>query len=538
MSENSNSIYSNFEVEVKEVNSILGGPQTIHTLIFRRDMDPELVKTLTDLLDTDEVYNDPIKLSPTELYPFLKDIQSKIEQSGQYNLIELSYWLNEHFKDKIQQLERMNSDGKINFANLEQLFKVGTKSIGYIYDQPIGFIVNKTDRSVDSFGMPVFLITGKITVSRGDKFIQFDKTFSINSFGGAQFIKNLPIRPISDEELKMLTDRGRKYVKYALSANYVQYSGYMFKKTMYGLHKFKADGRIMIDPTGFSKKNPGYFNYRGVAECESVPEDLMFMCYPFTCGFNFNTKDWGELLIDNISDINFDNNAFDLVVLDESIKSMVKALVVNSTGTFSDIITGKSGGTIICLNGPPGVGKTILAQSISELLHKPLYSIGSGELGINAKELEAKLAEILEIAHAWDAIILIDEADIFMEKRSTNDLVRNSMVSVFLRLLENYQGIMFLTTNRPEHFDEAFKSRIGINIGYNELNEESRFKIWTNLLKASNVNISIEDIEKLSKTQMNGRQIKNCIRMGQCLAKESKEELSRQIIEKVIPFVI
>lgn len=37
---------------------------------------------------------------------------------------------------------------------------------------------------------------------------------------------------------------------------------------------------------------------------------------------------------------------------------------------------------------------------------------------------------------------------------------------------------------------------------------------------------------------MNGRQIKNCIRMGQCLAKESKEELSRQIIEKVIPFVV
>ncbi len=144
----------------------------------------------------------------------------------------------------------------------------------------------------------------------------------------------------------------------------------------------------------------------------------------------------------------------------------------------------------------------------------------------------------MEIAHAWNAIILIDEADIFMEKRSTNDLIRNAMVSIFLRLLENYQGIMFLTTNRPEHFDEAFRSRISINIGYNELNEDSRNKIWTNLLKASNVNISIEDIQKLSQIEMNGRQIKNCIRMGQCLAKDSNETLSTNIIEKVIPFVI
>lgn len=533
-----NKLYSNFELEIKEVNTLMGGPQTIHTLIFRREVDPDIIKTLTDLLDTDEVYNEPVRLSPMDLYPHLKEIQSKIEHSAQYNLIELSAWLNEYFKDKIEQLERMNSDGKINFANLEQLFGIGTKAIGYIYEQPVGFIVSKVDRSVDSFGMPVLIVTGKITVSRGDKFIQYDKTFSIPSFGGAQYTKNLPVRPINSEELVMLTERGRKYVKYALSSNYVQYTGYMFKKSMYGLYKYKADGRIMIDPTGFSKKNPSYFGYRGVAECESIPEDLLFMCSPFTCGFNFTTKDWGELLIDNVSDIEFDDNAFDLVVLDEPIKQMVKSLVMNSTGTFSDIITGKSGGTIICLTGPPGVGKTVLAQSISELLHKPMYSIGAGEFGVTSKELEAKLAEILEIAHAWDAIILIDEADIFMEKRSTNDLVRNAMVSVFLRLLENYQGIMFLTTNRPEEFDNAFRSRISISIGYDELNEESRFKIWTNLLKASSVNLENEDIEKLSKIQMNGRQIKNCIRMGQCLAKNSSQDMTRQIIEQVIPFVV
>ncbi len=530
--------YSNFEVEIKEVNTMMGGLQTVTTLIFRRNVDEEIIKTLTDLLDTDEVYNDPVKLSPMELYPHLKDIQSKIENSGQYNLIELSSWLNEYFKDKIEQLERMSSDGKINFANLDQLFKIGTKCIGSMYEQPVGFMVNRAERSVDSFGMPVFLVYGKITVSRGDKFIQHDKTFTINSFGGAQYIKNLPVRPISDSELTILTERGRKYVKYALSSNYIHYSGNMFRKTMYGLYKFKAEGRVMIDPTGFQKKSPGYFNYRGAVECESVPEDLMFMCSPFTCGFSFVTKDWGELLIDNVSDIKFDDNAFDLVVLDESIKSMVKALIVNNNKTFTDFISGKSGGCVTLLSGPPGVGKTVLAQSISELLHKPLYTISVGELGTNQCELEKKLAEILEIANAWDAVILLDEADIFMEKRSVNDIIRNAMVSIFLRLLESHQGVMFLTTNRANELDSAFKSRISISIEYNELDKLSRQQIWSNLIKVAKIELSEDDIKELSDIQMNGRQIKNSIRMAQSLAIDKNESVSKEYIKKVIPFVI
>lgn len=73
---------------------------------------------------------------------------------------------------------------------------------------------------------------------------------------------------------------------------------------------------------------------------------------------------------------------------------------------------------------------------------------------------------------------------------------------------------------------------------FKNLDQESRFKVWTNLLNASNTNLNEEAIQKLSQVEMNGRQIKNCIRMGQCLAKEYKKDLSREIIEEVIPFVI
>ena len=324
------------------------------TLIFKRILDESIIKTLGDLLDSDdEIYNDPVRLSPEDLYPHMKTIQSKIEVGGDYSLIELSYWLNEYYKDKRAQLERMEADGKINFSNLESIFTIGTKCIGYVSEQPVGFIVSKIERYTDDFGQKNFSLMGKLTASYGDKFKQFDKRFVIPDFRGAKDPSTLPVRPINDTELEMLTRRGKKLVQYGKSGTYVSYVGNMFRNTPYGVYKFRADGRVMVDPIGFMKKMPSYVRTSGTIECEDVPEDLMFMCYPFVNGFSFATKEWGEMYVDSIEDIKFDDNAFDYMVLDSSIKKMVKALVSNSDGTFTDIIQKKSGGTIICLNGLP-----------------------------------------------------------------------------------------------------------------------------------------------------------------------------------------
>jgi len=59
-------------------------------------------------------------------------------------------------------------------------------------------------------------------------------------------------------------------------------------------------------------------------------------------------------------------------------------------------------------------------------------------------------------------VLLLDEADIFMEQRSESDIKRNAMVGIFIRLLEYYQGILFLTTNRSGGLDQAFASRISV----------------------------------------------------------------------------
>ncbi len=527
---------SNFEIET------ITEPTITHTLIFRRSLDENIINYLKQLLDDEEeLYNDPIRLSPDILYSHIKTIQNRIETTEDYTLLELSDWLRTYFNDKIEQLERMTQDGKINFNNLESILPIGTKCIGKVLDQTVGFIVSNNQRGVDHFGNPFFKLIGRLTYSNGDKFKQFDKSFIIPYFVGALNVEQLPVRPINNQELEFLTERGKKFIKYGLSSTYASYKGKMFVQSLYGPVPFQADGRIMVDPTGFRKNMPNYSSpgtYGKTVECESIPDDLLFMCYPFVNGFSFTTKQWGEIYVENITDNVYDDNAFDYLVLNPSIKSMIKSLICNSEGVFTDIIQKKSGGVIFALAGTPGCGKTLTAEAISELLHRPLYSITIGELGTTPELLELKLAEILEIAYAWKAIILLDEADTFMEKRTTNDLHKNALVSIFLRLLERFQGIMFLTTNRIEEFDPAFKSRISVRIQFKDLDKHSRYQVWTNLLKASNVMLSIEDIQELSKTVMNGREIKNCIRMSQCMANDIQQPVSKEIIKEVLPFVI
>jgi SpoVK/Ycf46/Vps4 family AAA+-type ATPase len=157
--------------------------------------------------------------------------------------------------------------------------------------------------------------------------------------------------------------------------------------------------------------------------------------------------------------------------------------------------------------------KTLTAEALAETLKRPIYYLTVGELGTNVEELETKLKDVLEIAETWNAILLIDEIDIFVQKRGGNsDINRNAMTGVFLRLLEYYSGIMFLTTNLVENLDPAFLSRISLNVDYGStLTDATREQIWLNLTR--NVTIENFDAKALSTIKINGRRIKNSIKL-------------------------
>jgi SpoVK/Ycf46/Vps4 family AAA+-type ATPase len=175
-------------------------------------------------------------------------------------------------------------------------------------------------------------------------------------------------------------------------------------------------------------------------------------------------------------------------------------------------------------------------MAVADRLHKPLYSLSAGELGHRSMDLEQTLSIILEVAAKWDAVLLIDECDVFLEKRSHDNLPRNAIVAIFLRLLEYYQGVLFMTTNRVEAMDPAFQSRIHLTIQYPNLEESARRQIWISFVKYSSQPNILEDhhFDELSQINLNGREIKNLVKTAQLLACHENDPLSIEHVKTVL----
>jgi len=188
------------------------------------------------------------------------------------------------------------------------------------------------------------------------------------------------------------------------------------------------------------------------------------------------------------------------------------------------------------------VGKTLTAEAIAEMLHRPLYSVSMGELGTTPDALEAHLQDVLDLCVPWGALVLIDEAEMLLEARTKSDIVRNAMVCVMLRLLEYYQGVLFLTSNRVDALDPAFQSRVQCALRYEPLNTTSRRQIWCNLLAARGIEPgtagSCVDVDRLATHELNGRQIKNALQLALALARRDGVALAQSHLEATLELAL
>lgn len=159
-------------------------------------------------------------------------------------------------------------------------------------------------------------------------------------------------------------------------------------------------------------------------------------------------------------------------------------------------------------------------ECIADYTKRPLLSLTCSDIGVEPTKVERSLIYWFDMAQAWGAIVLIDEADIFMEERQPQDLARNHLVAGFLRALEYFKGIVFLTTNRVGTFDEAFISRIHVPIYYGEFTPEQRIKVWDTFFEKLELDRErtmrilssakdYVDSPELQNLKWNGREIRN-----------------------------
>lgn len=157
--------------------------------------------------------------------------------------------------------------------------------------------------------------------------------------------------------------------------------------------------------------------------------------------------------------------------------------------------------------------------------------IGVAELGLDAAKAEYNLSKLFDLATKWEALLLIDEADVFLETRSTSDMARNALVSAFLRCLEYYRGTIILTTNRIRTFDMAVLSRIHLTVRYEDLTGDQMKTIFKNFLDQISPDM-IADREELDTFirsygphyDFNGRQIRNVVSLAMAAASNETRE--------------
>lgn len=448
----------------------------------------------------------------------------------------------------------------IAFDMLGYAFEPGSEVVAMVNgDQPLGLTVQTTDYSSNFFGT-CFSVTGTCIVSNGTRLVMRERTFTIAEFKELKPLDELSVRPITPEMRARLVERGRIYVRYAFRHHHLRYQGTMLRRSHAVQHLLRHDatGRVTIDVKSMQRfdgdypfphlrhwSEQGYYCGDGDEEDDTdaiqgdavTDESKLFCTWPTLCGFSFRLKDWCEFSVERLEEIEFDDDALQHIVLADADKGFVCSVVdqVYSSAAQSrrnDFIRNKGAGCVVLLYGPPGSGKTALVEALADYSHRPLYSVTVGELGTEPDVLEERLRDILDLAQAWGAIVLIDEIDIYTEGRKEGDLKRNAMIGIFLRLLEYHNGMLFLTTNRVQGFDDAFNSRIVLPMRFEALDATARAQVWTNHFELAG--IPLEDAflpTMLAETYptLNGRQIRSVVRLA---TMQAGEEGASTIVER------
>jgi SpoVK/Ycf46/Vps4 family AAA+-type ATPase len=163
-------------------------------------------------------------------------------------------------------------------------------------------------------------------------------------------------------------------------------------------------------------------------------------------------------------------------------------VVYSEWGFDRKLAMGKGLNVLFC--GPSGTGKTMAAGILAVELGLDIYKIDlSTVISKYIGETEKQLSLIFKEARSSNAILFFDEADALFGKRSevkdAHDRYANVETAYLLQKIEEYEGIVVLTTNLRKNIDDAFARRMHHVIEFSFPDAAQRLLIWTNLLPAA-----------------------------------------------------
>jgi AAA+ superfamily predicted ATPase len=195
----------------------------------------------------------------------------------------------------------------------------------------------------------------------------------------------------------------------------------------------------------------------------------------------------------------------------------------------------KRRGVRILFVGAPGTGKTITCEAIANLLGKKMLPVNYAELEDKyVGETEKNIVAAFKEAREKGAILLLDEADAVLYQRSGLERsFSNRDVSVLLREIDNFEGILVMTSNLSQLMDQALNRRLDAVVEFEFPDERLRGRLWRKKLPEEVPLAPDVDISRIaSRYPLSGAQIENCIRSAVRTALLSAEDPEKATVAR------
>jgi hypothetical protein len=168
-------------------------------------------------------------------------------------------------------------------------------------------------------------------------------------------------------------------------------------------------------------------------------------------------------------------------------------------------------------NGPPGTGKTLTASLLGKSTGKDVYKVDiSMVVSKFIGETEKNLSNLFAKAESKDWILFFDEADSLFGKRTSvrdsHDKYANQEVSYLLQRIENYDGLVILSSNMKSNIDDAFIRRFQSIIHFPMPTPKERLQLWQSAFPSHAKLSESVNLPDLSATyELSGASIMNVV---------------------------